>query len=449
MSGWVAPDDADLQWVVDTTLPVGSQTTVTLDSNLESHGAGTDNQVFITIRTAGAAKHPAGTWKLHLRNNEADDVDFHAWLERGDDSPYFPTAGQTGATVERSHTISIPGTAEYAITVGAANSSVEDMAGFSSYGPTRDGRHKPEITAPGVAITAAAAAVLRSIPGACACVCSCCCACCFDYYMDMQGTSMAAPHVAGVVALLFEKNPELHITQIRDILAQSAVAPSSPRLDEWGAGLVDAEAALALVPAPAGGDGAVAGVGGGAGAGTGGGSGSGGTASPHTPTPVAIEAAPLAAREATLPPRRAAPHHSPWSVASVPVLARLRKQALSTPAGRQLAALVSRHFSEVRGLINNNKRLAVLWHRANGPWLLRHLFEAVTYDNRHRPAELSNADQRVRLVRLLTKLRDYASPALVKDLDRFGPAMVEALLLPLDRALLLEPGQLLAGHTHG
>lgn len=456
-SAWVAPDDPDLAWVVDTSLPVGSQTTVTIDSNLEGHGAGTDNRVFITIRTAGVAKHPAGTWKLHLRNNGADDVDFHAWLERGSDSPYFPTAGHTGASVQRSHTISIPGTAEYAITVGAANSVVDDMADFSSYGPTRDGRHKPEITAPGVAISAPAASVVKAIAGSCACACSCCCACCFDHYMDMQGTSMAAPHVAGVIALLFEKNPELDVMEIRDILAQSARAPSSPRLDEWGAGLVDAEAALALVPAPGGGAVASTGT-----TGTGGGTGSGVHASPPTEAPAAIEVAPLAAREAARESATAdadlearvrkpgPPHHSPWSVASVPVIARLRKQALATPAGRQMAALVSRHFSEVRGLINNNRRLATLWHRANGPWLLRHLFEEVTYDDRQRPPELSSADQRARLIRLLTMLREYASPALVHDLDRFGPVMVEALLLPLARVLSLEPAQLLAsGHTHG
>src|SRR5262249_58931559 len=43
------------------------------------------------------------------------------------------------------------------------------------------------------------------------------------------------------------------------------------------------------------------------------------------------------------------------------------------PEGEQLAAATSRHFSEVRRLINSNRRIATMWHRAGGPGLLRRL----------------------------------------------------------------------------
>lgn len=68
-------------------------------------------------------------------------------------------------------------------------------------------------------------------------------------YAQMSGTSMAAPHVSGVAALILSCNPNLTAAQVADILRQTARPlrdnPSDPvPNDNYGFGCVDAEAAL-------------------------------------------------------------------------------------------------------------------------------------------------------------------------------------------------------------
>jgi len=97
------------------------------------------------------------------------------------------SAGNEGPACE---TVGDPATAEGALSVGALNSSGQ-LAEFSSRGPvTQDGslRIKPDVAAPGVD-------VLSSIPG--------------GDYASYSGTSMAGPHVAGLVALMWSANPAL------------------------------------------------------------------------------------------------------------------------------------------------------------------------------------------------------------------------------------------------
>jgi len=108
--------------------------------------------------------------------------DIHAWIER-DNAP--PTEFVGHDTEEM--TISVPGTADAVITVGAVKSALPVRVGrFSSFGPTRDGREKPDLCAPGVEIPAA-------LHGS------------GDGVISMCGTSQAAPHVTGAVALLLSK----------------------------------------------------------------------------------------------------------------------------------------------------------------------------------------------------------------------------------------------------
>jgi serine protease AprX len=91
------------------------------------------------------------------------------------------------------------------ITVGAVSDG-DAIADFSSRGPTLDGRAKPDIVLPGVSITAARASnTSLGTPAD-------------EWYTTEQGTSMAAPHAAGVAALMLAANPALTPGDIKRIM---------------------------------------------------------------------------------------------------------------------------------------------------------------------------------------------------------------------------------------
>lgn len=93
------------------------------------------------------------------------------------------------------------------------------FSSFSSMGPTRDGRNKPEIAAPGSAIASA----LTQDAGALSCPTT---ATTFlhglRHWMN-QGTSMAAPHATGAIALWMQKYGYLTVAQVRNLLQTRAV----------------------------------------------------------------------------------------------------------------------------------------------------------------------------------------------------------------------------------
>ena len=84
------------------------------------------------------------------------------------------------------------------------------MAWFSSRGPTKDGRVKPDIVLPGVNIIAARAknTSMGNVID--------------EHHTSASGTSMATPHCAGVCALLLSGNPSLSPAQIKQKLMQTA-----------------------------------------------------------------------------------------------------------------------------------------------------------------------------------------------------------------------------------
>ncbi|RPH95689.1 hypothetical protein EHM69_03540 [candidate division KSB1 bacterium] len=99
-------------------------------------------------------------------------VVFAAGNERG-----YETCGTTYST------LGVPGAAKNIITVGATEDN-DAMTDFSSWGPTDDGRIKPEVCAPG-------SGIYSTIPG--------------NYYGGMSGTSMATPITSGCIALMLEQ----------------------------------------------------------------------------------------------------------------------------------------------------------------------------------------------------------------------------------------------------
>ncbi|MER5431351.1 S8 family serine peptidase [Streptomyces sp. NPDC002588] len=129
-------------------------------------------------------------------------------------------------------TVGTPGIADSALTVGAVDKS-DKLASFSSRGP-RPGDYavKPEITAPGVSITAArAAGTTMGTPVD-------------DYYTTASGTSMATPHVAGTAALVAQAHPDWTGEQIKEALASTAKTNADNSVFEQGDGRVDAVRAV-------------------------------------------------------------------------------------------------------------------------------------------------------------------------------------------------------------
>ncbi len=142
---------------------------------------------------------------------------------------FVVAAGNDGA--DRS--IESPGDVDAALTVGAVDQH-DALAGFSSRGPrTGDSALKPDITAPGVNITAALSKDSGGPPG--------------EPYIDHSGTSMATPHVAGAAAILLQHSPALSGSALKATLMASAVPNPTTPVYGQGAGRVDVPSSLAAV----------------------------------------------------------------------------------------------------------------------------------------------------------------------------------------------------------
>ena len=112
-----------------------------------------------------------------------------------------------------------------------------DIAAFSSRGPTADERIKPEIVAPGHGVISALSAPSADGWGPESIVSG-------DEHVVSSGTSMASPVAAGIVALLFEKDPNLSSRAVMNALKNTAATDgftgSSLPDNTWGWGKVDA-----------------------------------------------------------------------------------------------------------------------------------------------------------------------------------------------------------------
>ncbi len=139
-------------------------------------------------------------------------------------------------------TVNDPGNAEQAITVGSTHREMPHIYGvsyFSSKGPTGDGRAKPDLIAPGEKIISCAAgrarARVKRAMGDCE-------------YIEDSGTSMAAPHVSGVIAAFLSIRREFigQPEKVKQIFLSTATDLKREKYFQ-GYGLVDLMRAIQAV----------------------------------------------------------------------------------------------------------------------------------------------------------------------------------------------------------
>lgn len=201
--------------------------------------------------TVGAVRNG---WALTVEGESAGQGRVDAWA-------IVPGTRWTSGVDSRMR-IATPGTTRGGITVGAyitrsnwlgldgvihtTEGAIGTLAPFSSDGPTRDGRLKPDVSAPGQSIMSSLSR--WATPDE-------------EYIAPdgrhhlLIGTSMATPHVTGAIALLFQANPTLTTPELRNYLTAGAYRDSvtgftpNPR---WGAGRLNVGNAWLLwfVPRP-------------------------------------------------------------------------------------------------------------------------------------------------------------------------------------------------------
>jgi subtilisin family serine protease len=215
------------------------------------------NEIYIEVNSTSSL--PLKGWSVSLIGNQiSSEGSWNAWTDA--ETCSFPGSfflPGDGYHVDPNGTLDIPATANNVVTVGAYVTKtswkgmdgqtygrptlpIGGVASFSSLGPTRDGRVKPDVVAPGEVIASARSSAVPKSPN--------------DpdaYHMVLAGTSMATPHVAGVIALMLQYLPDLRAIDVPQLLRQTA------RLDRftgllrngsgaWGFGKVDARTATGL-----------------------------------------------------------------------------------------------------------------------------------------------------------------------------------------------------------
>ena len=181
----------------------------------------------------GVSPIAASDWTLNVQAVRiVKKGDIHAWLERNNQ-----TKVEFVNHDNEEMTLSVPGTSDSVITVSAINPDatingefVVEVGDFSSYGPTRDGREKPDVAAPGVKIAAARRGSTNGVVALC-------------------GTSMAAPHVTGAIALLLSKFANAGrecptATQISSVLREKTINANGDWDRGSGYGVLDVAALL-------------------------------------------------------------------------------------------------------------------------------------------------------------------------------------------------------------
>lgn len=252
---WYSPSDSLHVRLTD---PQGAATTVVAPGQTESHDFPTGNsafidserfsalngdaRVFIAVDRGTAPRVTPGVWEVEITAVRTRSGRFDAWIERDVRDRANNFADQSffvGTDFDPVMTLGTPATSRRGISVANFDHVTVAPSASSSRGCTRDGRDKPEVAAPGTNIVSSCALGGRSNGMGSV----------HPMRTTMSGTSMAAPHVCGIVALLLQKEPTLSAAQLRKAVLASADPPAGvlPFDVAWGYGRVDAvEAARSL-----------------------------------------------------------------------------------------------------------------------------------------------------------------------------------------------------------
>jgi len=171
-----------------------------------------------------SAPAPSGIWKIDLTNTGTKRAEFHAWIERD------ATGGRGSARRQQSHFLAVKAnpsctlgglaTGVHTIAVGGYNAATHEICRYSACGPTRaiganhkTIREKPEVCAPAESDPPGRGTLSASSERA--------------QPTRMNGTSASAPHVAGLVALMYQYirdagRPTLTADEIKDRIMQGA-----------------------------------------------------------------------------------------------------------------------------------------------------------------------------------------------------------------------------------
>ncbi|MFV0133976.1 S8 family peptidase [Streptomyces sp. HMX87] len=178
---------------------------------LSDDGYGDDSGVLAGMEWAAA--QGADIINLSLGGGDTPEIDpLEAQVNKLSAEKGILFAIAAGNEGDGERTVGSPGSAAAALTVGAVDDK-DRLADFSSRGPGLDGAVKPDVTAPGVDITAASAkgSLIAREEGEKP-----------AGYVTISGTSMATPHVAGAAALLKQQHPDWTYAELKGALTASA-----------------------------------------------------------------------------------------------------------------------------------------------------------------------------------------------------------------------------------
>jgi subtilisin family serine protease len=227
----------------DSLLTCTTSGAVQIDATGAPDPANGDNEVFIQIWDSGLCNPffpvQSGVWTIRIITDSVASAtrEFDLWNEADlDDTGGFPITHARVATATFDESVGIPATSLHAIaaasfvnkcqwtnvagqTTTISSCSAGAISSFSAIGPTRDGRMKPDVGAPGGNVGSSLAGLIESSRG--------------TNFTErdgahgvISGTSMATPHVAGTAALLLSPNPALQGPEVKAAIQRSARADS-------------------------------------------------------------------------------------------------------------------------------------------------------------------------------------------------------------------------------